>query len=386
MSSRVRSIRIALLAEALLLAPAPGAAQRSVADARERLAALVPDYQRALGERRRRDSLRALAYTEDTIRAPGVTLLAPDGSSVLAHTVADSVAAVLEQRYGALPARRRQRPLRLSTSDGGRTYQVSQLPAPGLPVTSIGAGRDVAAVTDAVLRFSEGALWEGVDSTLASWLQGEQLLQEVAPRGLPRRAFYDLVTSPATVARGCLVGDAGACAAALRLVEPRDALTSWYDPAGHRALLRRLPSRKGRYALEYYDCMEEGDDVGCLTLLRGLTGTGLASAADQPAEFDLRMRLPDPLGAEARRLLLDRIQALGGRGAWGRLVQSPATSLADRVEFAAGAPLDSLLASWRTTVLGAAPPPPVVSGTSMTLALLWTALALGLGMRSTRWR
>ena len=76
----------------------------------------------------------------------------------------------------------------------------------------------------------------------------------------------------------------------------------------------------------------------------------------------------------------------GGRGAYSRLVRSAGRPLDERLAAAAGTSADSLLSSWRASVVAARPRNVTLTPASAWTGLLWaTAFAL-IGLRSSRWR
>ncbi len=92
-----------------------------------------------------------------------------------------------------------------------------------------------------------------------------------------------------------------------------------------------------------------------------------------------------PLPRGVRDGFVRQVLALGGDGAYGRLRATEGT-IADRLEAAAGMPVDSVIVSWRSGLLDAVGRP---TSTSLPIALgavLWAVLFSGLALRSTRWR
>lgn len=210
------------------------------------------------------------------------------------------------------------------------------------------------------------------DSALQGWLGGS--VRPSIRADLQRaRVYVELVTAPSQAARRCLTGDIGTCRDALDLVPTGDPLLRWYPSAAERrsAVFRSF----GAYVEHSMQppglraCLN-GTDSACTQLLRSLPPDAV----------------PRPLTNDARATLVSVALQSGGREAYHRLVASAGLAMADRIAAAAGIGLDSLVSRWRAGILAARPVPVSLPPLGMWIALGWTALFAGCGLRSSRWR
>ncbi len=181
-----------------------------------------------------------------------------------------------------------------------------------------------------------------VDKELARWL-GRARVSDPAPR--LEASYVDLYTAPSVAVRQCAEGQVARCAAALGLTPVADpkmelfteedrrvvARAWWATYAAHRAELRAATS----------PCERQPMSAPCRAFADSLS----------PTVWQL------PLGHEARHALIWHATVIGGDAAWQRLLANPDAPLATRIASAAGQPLDTVLAGWRTRVLRARPEP-----------------------------
>lgn len=200
-----------------------------------------------------------------------------------------------------------------------------------------------------------------------SWDAEVRLFEDPGP--LFTAAYVELLTSAFPSARECLAGDVAACARALRLAEG-SVTAGPEDLASLRAFIEdRLRHRATdpRLAPAYARCTTQEDAAACLEFLdlAGLEEPGLST--------------------RARGTLL-RFTRTRGDAAYARFFADTAAAVPDRLEAAAGMPLDSLLAAWRATVLEHRPEPMAIPAATQWMTAAWVLVLLGLATRSTRWR
>lgn len=185
------------------------------------------------------------------------------------------------------------------------------------------------------------------------------------------QSYITLVTSPYTVGRDCYLGSLESCRSALGLDDPPDPTRVFRTPADRRmALQGTIVAYLETDPMAALQGCRAGRDSACIELMRLLP----------PA------RLPRPVGVNARQTLVVTALRLGGREAYHQLLAHPEASMAARLSQAAGVPLDTLLARWRSEVLASRPAPVALPPFGPLVGLGWTVL-FGLGaLRSSRWR
>jgi hypothetical protein len=77
---------------------------------------------------------------------------------------------------------------------------------------------------------------------------------------------------------------------------------------------------------------------------------------------------------------------VGGSDALPRFFADTGVAVVPRLEAAAGLPLDSLLGSWRASVLAHRPPATTTPLGTQWLAVVWVLGLAAVATRSTRWR
>ena len=184
--------------------------------------------------------------------------------------------------------------------------------------------------------------------------------------------YTDLVTSPFSVAHGCLLGDMDHCASALDLDAEVEALTRRYPaPEDRRLLISLLQSyaeNAGEKALAR-GCLD-GADTSCIALLQ---------------TFPITARRP-PLARAARQALVQLAVITGGREAYQRLVGSAGQPMTERLALTATEPIDSLVAQWRAQVFRHRPEPVAVPFGVVSAGLGWIFIFGLCGLGSSRWR
>lgn len=180
-----------------------------------------------------------------------------------------------------------------------------------------------------------------------------------------------VATTHSRVTRGCLGGDAEACASAMALGTTTDLaqLREWYTPQERRSLVATSFARMSRIRADARRrCVERSELAVCDRML-----------LDYSRDWA-------PLGGDVRASLLAYAIERGGPGAWDRLIEHPGMTRVEAMEHAAGMPMSEILAGWQARLVAARPE--VYEGLvpKSGLALVWTLFFAALAMRSTRWR
>ncbi|HEY6807374.1 MAG TPA: hypothetical protein VI160_01200 [Gemmatimonadales bacterium] len=326
----------------------------------------------AVGQALRADRTRGTAAVtrataerrgQHPVQAGGLMVLSDEPDSIPLRSAVPRAWALLARTYGAAAGPLTAQPVRIHVAHLGRATPPM---AESRPVSSTVSADGLARMLLAIV----GA--PRVDHALQHWLGGgvRPVIDTAAMHGA---AYVSLVTAPSVAARGCLQGVPADCRTALEL--PPDTLfyLTAYD-AGERRLAvshaRQSAMLDPPEQLTYAHCVRDGEDGACRDFLR-LLGT------DQ---------VPRPLPDDARQLLVSAALALGGPGAYDRLVADTLASIPDRIAAAAGAPLDAVITRWRSDVLRARPAPPSVPLADGLLALAWIGVLAGGALTSTRWR
>ena len=76
----------------------------------------------------------------------------------------------------------------------------------------------------------------------------------------------------------------------------------------------------------------------------------------------------------------------GGAGAFDRLTADTGRTLEQRLEAAAGVPVDTLLARWTASVAASIPGSPAPGGRETFLTMAWSAAVMVMAIRGSRWR
>jgi len=215
-----------------------------------------------------------------------------------------------------------------------------------------------------VVRTLGEVLMKSVPGELFAWAGGQL---QVEPSVLPWIA-RELLTTASMAVRRCYQGEMEWCAEATGLRGKEGAWDRWYTPAERRLYVQgmgRPPDATG--AALWEGCAVAGMQDACDVVLRG-------------------RELDAPLTPQARASLLGHALAMGGLDAFERLRTAEGTGIGHRLEAAAGVPLDSVLASWRTEVLRARRSAWAGLARSPLALLFWVFLFGALATRSTRWR
>lgn len=362
-----RGIPLALFA----VLGAPAAAQ-GLPELRARADSLLVVWRDTVAVADLRDSLQALRRGgggKITVRAGALTVIA-NPSPLPLRSAAQMAWAMLDSLYGAEAEHvLAGRVLIIGVVDPADTL--------GRDVNAAASLRDVPNTLDlralARLLVMSAPVDPG-DPDLRDWLAGR--LPNVAPLDRQLAGTYvELVTNRSHATRQCLAGALASCGDALGLSTAPEPYLRWYDASERGTVIREsfiYYFGRGRTAGQYRSCTEQQDDAACLELFRAV-----------PAPLLAQLR---PLSVDARRTVLLLALRRGGREAYRRLVRSSGRPMAERLSLAAGVPLDTLLAEWRSAAQGARQPPVSLPWWGPVLAFAWTAAFGACSLRSSRWR
>jgi len=370
---------------AVLLLHSRAATGQTVAEAKARAERLLQEFQVRMREKGRVDSLVQSRLRSDTVRVGALSVVAPRANVPAARRAAEVAWPVLAARYGPLASTLGKHMILIEPADSaGRQYSArARLPDGSFTSQAVGSREEELAA--GLRRFADLLLWANADSTLRAWYPATPDAG-IDSAITAERIYLELVTSPAVPARSCLIGDDNACGEALGLRPVTDPLTSWYDPAGRRALARRIAPMLDRppYQVQYLDCVEEGSDPSCLAVLRAAMGLAPGGTGQRDLSEGV-FRVPDPVGDDPRRALVAQVVRLGGPESWSRLIGSVGQPLEQRLALAAQVPADSLMRVWRRELLAARPRPVSVGSGTLLVALLWACAGLLFAIGASRW-
>jgi hypothetical protein len=211
-----------------------------------------------------------------------------------------------------------------------------------------------------------------LDGELRLWFRSALLATPESPETL-EAMYIDLATASTDISRRCLAGDVVGCRQALGLAPVPDPVMEGYTVTQRRSIVAdnartlRTPARTA----EFDRCVREDDDVACVARLRDFPLEGLLSSYS-PTAF--------------RRGFAQWAIAQGGPGAYSRLRSSVSLPIPDRFALAAGAPLDSVVASWHRHLMRGRPTAPGVPPLTAFATLLWIGACGAISLRSSRWR
>lgn len=208
------------------------------------------------------------------------------------------------------------------------------------------------------------------DRELHSWLFTSPISPLPPSERVESSARLDLATADAHSARRCVRGDLPSCATLLAIHGvPADPLHTWYAPEDYRALTSLIALQRG-----------DGPDARALQ-------RACAAGSQRDCERLLGRiepgRIPAPVLAGPRHLLLDEALRLGGPSALTRLRDTKG-DVGTRLVAASGVAEDSLLSSWHhrmVTTRGTGIRPP--AGVALA-SLGWLMLLGTLSLRRTR--
>ena len=203
-------------------------------------------------------------------------------------------------------------------------------------------GDTAAAIAKFLTEATGEVIQDHLDGRLSNWIGRARITDSAS--GF-ERAFVDMVTAPALVARQCATGDDARCIEALQLTPPSgDPRATWYSPDDQRVVARawwagrRRPTSANRVE---NPCASAPMTADCRAFADSLSANTWTY----------------PLAADARGTLLAVATELGGDAGWARLLEDPSSPLGQRIEAAAARPLAQVVRVWRERVLRARPDP-----------------------------
>ena len=292
----------------------------------------------------------------------------------------DSVAALVEREGGPQLASRVATHVPVIRSDSSRAFLGMLRVITVVPDTTrrvmprarhpILASASAEQIENGLTGLVEQFAAQGVDSTLAAWLMtGRIPLRPVSAEALAD-AYAELATTQSAAVRRCRSGDNAACLDVLGIDSlPGSRLARWYAPEDYRALLQHVvpPREDSAGVAAWVRCRERRDDRACAV-----------AAAALPND-----RVPVPLTATARAILLREALDAGGPGAYGRLVTSSGPVRA-RIEHAGGRPAEVVVSRWRERIEQMRPDRMSVRPGLAVASLGWSGVLLGLTLMRRR--
>lgn len=344
-----------------------GAWGQDLAQLRQRAESLGRAWQEAQLFATLQDSLRRTAPPPNMDRAQsGELTVFADPSRLPLQRATTAAWSALDRFYGTAAAALAGRPLVL------RVLDALQKPSPGHGERWVLATTDLE-LPELTLLLVRNAPLPPNDARLRAWLP----LAIVPPHDTTReraQVYVDLVTSHADVSRRCYAGELAACRVALAVDSVAHPLLEWWTAADRRRLVPILLEtyflNESNRRARTNDCLERGVDSACLELLASIP----------------RNALPRPLGAGAQLGLLQLAIEMGGRSAYERLRADSTAPVGQRLAAAAGLPLDTLVATWRRTVISARPRRVALPWWTAFFACAWTGAFATMALRSSRWR
>lgn len=357
-----RTIIPVLLACAALVAPVEG---QSVPELQRREAELTARLARLHAQEAAAVERRFLGQ-QRTILSSGTLRVAYPTAAL--HDVPGSVTALLDSqrvRYGSAIDSILADTLFIDLGDVPEhpTWRIGSLAGEvAVDVPRTRGAEWIAAVTGPALR--RWAL-ELLDPGLREWLGGLDPRATIATVRDP--LVRDLLNSPSSRARRCLLGALTDCRQLLELGEAGTPRLEAYDREDLPVLIGRLytdPRIPGRA-----NCVGKRDPEACAELVR--QGWVLP---------------PHPVSTRARQSLFAYALASGGAGAWVRLHRSQGLPVAAQLSAAAGRPVDSLVAEWQHDLRAGERTSAAGLGTSLLLASVWGVLTTLFFAWRYRWR
>lgn len=205
--------------------------------------------------------------------------------------------------------------------------------------------------------------------TTRQWLDHYWVPLDTLTQTQAATVYLELATKPWSAVVRCYAGELDRCRIALAL--DAGAPEAWYTAAERRHLVTSAMASYGdvQRDLRAQRCASAADEQACLQTL-----------AAYPALVD------EPLSPMARQTLVRVAFEAGGAGAFGRFVRGDSLALPERLAYAAGLPVDSLVARWRDEIIAARPSGTVLSRLGGWTAFFWVVVLSVAAMRSTRWR
>ncbi|HEY2806983.1 MAG TPA: hypothetical protein VGI92_14080 [Gemmatimonadales bacterium] len=208
-----------------------------------------------------------------------------------------------------------------------------------------------------------------LDSTWQKWLEGQLVLAWNSNLD-GERALDDLASVGGYVSgKECLAGMLASCRQWLGLDDSPQPYSVRYRP---QELVSALRNSDGSHGNPTEDRCRGGDAQACAEFFTLMSWHPLPSI---------------PASGEMRMSLLRELRERHGKEALRRVLADSAGSVGDRLSHAAGISEDSLVSEWRLWVLGRGRIERVTAGPGdLVSALLFSAILVGMAIRSGRWR
>ena len=368
--SYARALAAAFLAVVLA---APAVHGQTQAEYRARVEQLVPLWKREVAAYQREDSLRKARLPRDTMRVDGLVLLADSALRNVARSAAALSAGALRRRFGSDLT-----PLRseIYTVSRNTEWRIDT------PMADVGyvdsTGRVAGGITMPATADAIAESWTGIASqrmtaevgpNFGEWLSNAIPVDSAATDTWVG-VRIDVVTSQFAVSRQCYAGSISACELALGIRGTNDPLRSWFNAAERRGVVLRDWDALHRTRPDLMTaCVMRREDSACV----------------EAGELISKQALQPPLGTASRQALARLALDLGGAAGFARLRAAP-DSIGAQLAAAAGIPLDSLVARWRTAVVSTAAEHTTMTPGVAMMSICWVTACGALALRSSRWR
>lgn len=219
------------------------------------------------------------------------------------------------------------------------------------------------------------------DSPLRVWAAGAGS-RTLSGYGDSEAAYRQLVVTPSNASHACVTGDLEACGVALGLELDTPRLSELLSLEARQQMVERGLSVDGRERRTYEGTFMDPDSE----LVRACLEEAQAEACDRALREDVVATAAAPLAGVATVDLFWYAVAVGGAGAWSRVLESASAAPMDALERISGLEGEELIGAWRASVLESRPDVHAGLGSAHWSALFWFLALAGLAMRSTRWR
>lgn len=216
------------------------------------------------------------------------------------------------------------------------------------------------AIAEQLTALVEAYAMDDADSILVGWMMAGQLPLREPPTSAWAQAYIELMTVESMALRRCRTGDHEACLAALGVLpDEASRLDAWYAPEDHRSLahLVTYDAKDTATSAVAHACRVRRDGAACTALMAKLSP----------------QRVPAPLSHDVRHLFLTEVLRTGGAGAYARLMTARGP-MRERLQAAAGMPLERVADGWRIRIMEARPRESSVSPLLAIATLGWCGL------------
>ena len=314
------------------------------------------------------DSIARLNSALDTATAGAFRLTTSRRIAPLARAAADKADRGLRDLFGASTTRLSSYRFVIRDSRNRGKLDTSRVEialsdSTGREVLSGAANAEVEAVSRYLSSLALNRLTRTAGPDFNAWLQA-QLPMDTMTAAEWSKARLVVVSTWASVGKGCYDGRAHDCGALVALESTNDPVMDWFDPRMRREAVRQHLRAFDNRSETRSECLG-GDDASCATMLH--------RAGFNP--------LPIPL----RGSLVRQALALGGTGAYERLVEANG-DVPTRLAAAARVPADSVVRAWQSNIRFTRVPSDAMRSSIAAASLGWIVLCVGLSLRSSRWR